>query len=121
MTCCGREEAMPRKQWRWFFCDEVVRSGRAAAEHFGTEIGCDYPTPACQVKAHEGHLGAHIRQLEAELATWNNESHQIQQSIPTLEGEVAEKLRRAEEDGYARGVADMKKQGYCVEPEKHVA
>lgn len=105
--------------WRCFFCDEVFTAREAAAEHFGTEVGCDYPTPACQIKAHEGHLVTYIRKLETELATWNSESHEMQKAIVSLEIRVTEDIRRAEERGYARGVDDMKKQGFCVEPEKH--
>jgi hypothetical protein len=114
-----KEKHQVNPHWRCFFCDEVFTTRGLAAEHFGTEVGCDYPTPACQIKAHEGHLVTYIRKLEEELGVWNRESHQIQQSILTLEGEVADQVRRAEEAGYARGVADMKKQGFCVEPTKH--
>ncbi len=82
-------------------------------------MGCDYPTPACKIKEHEGHLVHYIRKLEEELAVWNSESHDIQKALIALEGDVAAKVLRAEEQGYARGVADMQKQGFCVEPAKH--
>lgn len=115
----GRAKQQVNPHWRCFFCDEVFTTRGLAAEHFGTEVGCDYPTPACQIKAHEGHLVTYIRKLEEELGVWNRESHQIQQAILTLEGEVATQVRQAEERGYSRGVEDMKKQGFCVEPQKH--
>ena len=105
--------------WRCFFCDEVFTTRGTAAEHFGTEVGCDYPRPACQIKDHEGHLVTYIRKLEDELGVWNRESHSIQQAIVSLEGSMAMKVREAEEQGFARGVAAMKAQGFCVEPEKH--
>lgn len=105
--------------WRCFFCDEVFTTRGLAAEHFGTEVGCDYPITACQIKAHEGHLVAYIRKLEEELGVWSSESHDIQKAIFTLESEITGKVRRAEEEGYARGVADMQRQGLCVEPAKH--
>lgn len=117
----GDELVSSGASWRCFFCDGVFRSRAAAAEHFGTEVGCEYPLPACQIKAHEGHLVTYIRKLEAELGIWNSESHDIQKAIVTLEGEVADQVRRAEEAGYARGVADMRKQGFCVEPQRHEA
>ncbi|MBR0700156.1 hypothetical protein JQ599_09615 [Bradyrhizobium diazoefficiens] len=107
------------REWRCFFCDEVLTTRDAAAEHFGTEVGCDYPTPACQIKAHEGHLVTYIRKLEEELGVWNTESHDLQKAVVSLEMSIDYKVRRAEEDGYARGVADMRKQGFCVEPAKH--
>lgn len=114
-----KEKYQINPHWCCFFCDEIFTTRGLAAEHFGTEVGCSYPTPACQIKAHEVHLVTYIRKLEEELGVWNGESHQIQQAIVTLEFEVAGKVRRAKEDGYARGVADMMKQGYCVEPQKH--
>lgn len=122
-ACFSLTDSLPASNphWRCFFCDEVFTTRGLAAEHFGTEVGCDYPVTACQIKAHEGHLVTYIRKLETELGVWNSESHQIQQAIVTLEGEVASRVRRAEDDGYARGVADMKKQGFCVEPQKHEA
>lgn len=105
--------------WRCFFCDEIFTTRELAAEHFGTELACEGPIVACQIKEHEGHLVTYIRKLEAELVIWNNESQQIQQAIISLEGTVAEEIRKAEDKGYAKGVADMKVQGYCVEPAKH--
>lgn len=114
---------MPEKyrtdpHWRCFFCDEVFTTRGLAAEHFGTEVGC-YPLPACQIKAHEGHLVTYIRKLEEELGVWNSESHEMQKAIVTLESTIADEVSRAEQAGYDRGVADMRKQGFCVEPEKH--
>lgn len=105
--------------WRCFFCDEIFTTRGTAAEHFGTEIACDYPILACQIKRHEGHLVTYIRKLETELAVWNNESQEIQQAIISLEHSFAEEIKTAENRGYARGVSDMRAQGFCVEPEKH--
>ena len=112
----GREKYRVNPLWRCFFCDEIFTTRGLAAEHFGTEVGCDYPLPACQIKEHEGHLVHYIRQLEEELGVWRKPRHP--NAIVALEGEFADKVRRAD-DGFARGVADMKKQGSCVEPEKH--
>lgn len=36
-----------------------------------------------------------------------------------LEATISSKVKEAEEKGYAKGVADMQKQGFCVEPSKH--
>lgn len=114
-----REKHQVNPHWRCFFCDEIFTTRGLAAEHFGTEVGCDYPLPACQIKAHEGHLVHYIRKLEDELGVWNRESHDMQKAIVALEVSTAEKIRRAEDDGYARGVADMQRQGLCIEPAKH--
>lgn len=110
---------MNKKYWRCFFCDEIFTTRASAAEHFGTELACESPIVACQIKEHEGHLVTYIRKLETELLVWNNESQQIQQAIISLEGTMAENIRKAEDKGYAKGVFDMKNQGYCVEPSKH--
>lgn len=105
--------------WRCFFCDEVFITRGLAAEHFGTELACDSPIVACQIKEHEGHLVTYIRKLETELGVWTSESHEIQKSIVTLESNIDTQIKHAEDKGYAKGVADMKKQGFCVEPDKH--
>lgn len=105
--------------WRCFFCDEVFTTRESAAEHFGTEVGCDYPIVACQIKEHEGHLIHYIRKLEEELGVWSTESHDIQKAIVRLESTIDDKVRQAENDGYARGVTDMKNQGLCPEPARH--
>lgn len=92
-----------RKQWRCFHCDEVFRSARAAAEHFGADL---LATAACQIKAHEGHLVTYIRRLEADLARCRAEDSDVMRSIMTLECEHGPALRRSEEEGYARGLRD---------------
>lgn len=113
------EKYRTNPHWRCFFCDEIFTTRGLAAEHFGTEVGCDYPTPACQIKAHEGHLVHYIRKLETEIGVWSSESHDMQKAIVALESSVADEVRRAEEKGYARGVEDMRKQGLCVDPQAH--
>lgn len=114
-----REKHQVNPHWRCYFCDEVFTTRGMAAEHFGAEIGCGYPTPACQIKEHEGHLVHYIRKLEEELSVWNGEGHDLQKAVVALEISIADKVRRAEEAGYTRGVDDMKRQGFCVEPERH--
>lgn len=110
---------MARKQWRCFFCDEVFKSATAAGEHFGSFDSCEGDTPACQIKAHEGHLVKYIRKLERELSRYVLEDSDVMRSIMTLESEQRQAVRQAEERGYAKGVEDMKAQGYCVEPQAH--
>jgi len=103
---------MGRRQWRCFHCDDVFRSERSASEHFGSDDGA---RPACQIKAHEGHLVRYIRDLEDRLITYMTDSHPQLQAIMTLEGEHAAALRSEEEKGYERGVRDMKALGYRTE------
>lgn len=110
---------MARKQWRCFFCDEVFKRFKDAAEHFGCDDACEADVPACKIAAHEGHLIKYIRKLENELRRYVTEDSDVMRSIMTLECEQGEKLREAEERGYAKGVQDMKAQGYCTEPSAH--
>lgn len=110
---------MARKQWRCFFCDEVFRRWKDAAEHFGCDDACEADTPACKIAAHEGHLVKYIRKLENELRRHMHEDTELHRSIYTLEAEKTAATLHAEEKGYERGVADMKAQGYCADPPAH--
>jgi hypothetical protein len=112
---------MARKQWRCFFCDEVFKRPRDAAEHFGCDDACEADVPACKIAAHEGHLIHYIRKLEKELRRYQTEDSDVMRSIATLESDMAQKVRQAEELGYAKGVRDMKAQGFCAEPQAHAA
>lgn len=110
---------MARKQWRCFFCDEVFTRSQDAAKHFGCDDACEVDIPACKLAAHEGHLLTYIRKLENKLRRYVTEDSDIQRALMALESDMAEKVRMAEDRGYAKGVADMKAQGFCVEPGKH--
>jgi flagellar biosynthesis/type III secretory pathway protein FliH len=94
------------KQWRCFFCDEVFKSYRAAAEHFGRDDSCEADAAACKIAAHEGHLVHYIRKLEDELRRYQTEDSDVMRAIMTLEAERQMALRRAEEEGYAKGLQD---------------
>lgn len=109
---------MARKQWRCFFCDEVFTSRRWAAEHFGAQQG---ETVACKLSSHEGHILAALRKAEDELARYRADDGDLMRSIYALEADKNVAVRQAEERGYAKGIEEMKAQGFCVEPEKHAA
>jgi len=110
---------MARKQWRCFFCDEVFKRRKDAAEHFGVDDSCEADVPACKIAAHEGHLVHYIRKLENELRRYVRDDGDVLRSIMTLEADQGAALRRAEESGYAKAVQDMKAQGYCADPQAH--
>jgi hypothetical protein len=97
-------EALMRKKWRCFYCDEVFTSTNCAAEHFGTEHGS---YPACQIKTYEKHLVKYIRKLEKELSRYRAEDSDVMRSIMSLEADHRHALRRSEEQGYNKGVRDM--------------
>lgn len=97
---------MGRKQWRCFFCDEVFRSHKAAAEHFGMDDACEADVPACKLTAHEGHLVKYIRRLEKEIRRYQSEDSDVMRSIMTLEDDSRRALVRAEQEGYDKGLRD---------------
>lgn len=97
------------REWRCFHCDTVFANRKHAADHFGADEG---DTPACKLKHSEGHLVDYIRKLQRELASYRREDNHVLRSMYALEAEHAEALRREEEKGFARGVADMQKHGY---------
>lgn len=98
---------MSRKTWRCFHCDAVFRSAYQAGLHFGFD---EAATCAC-VLPHEQHLVEHIRDLEKQLDGYRSEDSRIMRSIMTLEADHRQALIRAEEDGYGKGVRDMKANG----------
>jgi hypothetical protein len=93
-----------RKQWRCFHCDELFISPRCAAEHFGSD---ESKTTGCQLKSHERHLVAYIRDLEAQLDSYRADDSHVLRSIYSLEADHRQALIRAEEAGYDKGVRDM--------------
>ena len=95
---------MSRKQWRCFHCDAVFRSEHEAGIHFGAD---EAATCAC-VLPHEQHLVEYIRDLEAQLDSHRAEDSHVLRSICTLEADHRQALIRAEEEGYAKGIRDMK-------------
>lgn len=109
---------MARKQWRCFHCGQVFTRRQDAAEHFGAD---QTEQPACVMRDHEHHLIHYIRKLEADLRQYRAEDSDVMRALYTLECDTARRVREAEERGYAKGVDDMKAQGYCAEPKAHAA
>jgi hypothetical protein len=93
-----------KKSWRCFFCDEMFTREQDAREHFGPVA---YSVAACQIKGYEGGLVEFIRQQERELAKYRAEIDPLTRTIEALQAEGVTAIRRAEEEGYARGVADV--------------
>jgi len=109
------------REWRCFFCDDVFTTREVAALHFGSFDSCEPDVTACKLMAHQQHVLEYIRSLEDEIGHYQAENHPTIKAMYALEDEMRRAVAKAEEAGYARGVADMKKQGYCVEPAKHGA
>lgn len=94
-----------RKTWRCFHCDVVFMSPKHAEDHFGAD---ESSVPACKLSSSEGHLVTYIRKLEKEIRSYRSEDHDILRAWMSKESEMAEKVQRAEERGYDKGVQEAK-------------
>jgi hypothetical protein len=84
-------------KWRCFHCDEVFTDRASAALHFGPRI---YSDPACAVDA------AKLRDLELQLDAYRQEDTDLHRAMHAMQSAHQVALRREEEKGYARGLAD---------------
>jgi Zn finger protein HypA/HybF involved in hydrogenase expression len=91
------------KEWRCFHCDEVFTDEAAARAHFGSYGPRILSEPACQIDA------AEYRAMERRMADYNAEDADIHRQMARMEHEHKTALRREEEKGYARGLADAVK------------
>lgn len=109
--------------WRCFFCDEVFKNREEAALHFGVFDACEADEVACKLVPNQQKVLKYIRELENQvrdlLAERHEDSHPLLDALFDAQNEVNSREKLAEEKGYAKGVADMIKQGYCVESSKH--
>ena len=104
----------------WEFFPPTFAGQRDAQAHFG---GSELREPACQISKKDHGLLLHVRALEKErdeLRRQLNEedSAKDREMRSALSGHAAA-LVRAEEEGYAKAVRDMKAQGYCSDPAAH--
>lgn len=102
--------------WRCFHCDDTFTSRSEAQAHFGFEVDA---TPACKIAPDLRGLIRFMRWQESQLHRFRQEDSDAARQFYALGGEHAAALRLAEEKGYERGVADMKSQGFCIEPQAH--
>lgn len=97
------ENTAPQAQpeaWRCFHCDEVFTDRESAQEHFGVS---QYKDPACQIDI------AKYRDMEETLRRFHNEDTDQLREIHALYTEKTTAVRRAEEQGYAKGLEDARK------------
>lgn len=87
-------------EWRCFHCDEVFTDLAAAKEHFGSS---EHQQPACQIDI------KHVRWLEEQHRRGVEDDTEALRTIRAIVGEHEELRRRAEEQGYARGLEDARK------------
>jgi hypothetical protein len=93
----------PAAEWRCFHCDERFTGKDAAALHFGTH---EYQEPACLIDI------AKYREMEALQLRYNDEDADVHRTMRRMETEHQQALRRAEEDGYSKGLSDAAKYPY---------
>ena len=84
--------------WRCFHCDEAFSDREAARLHFGES---EMQRPMCTIDA------AHFRWMEAQHR--RNVDSEALRTIASLASAHEDIRRRAEEDGYARGLRDAKR------------
>lgn len=93
-------------EWRCFYCDDVFKDRDAAAEHFGSYL---HSEPACKINI------AKYREMEANVEHWTHAVHEetldCHRALAAARSEHSTALRREEEAGYAKGVADARKEG----------
>lgn len=99
---------MARKTWRCFFCDEVFRSPKAAALHFGEFDSCEPDVTACKLMSHQQHVLEYIRSLEDEIRLYQEENHPTIKAMYAVEDEMRRAVKCAEEEGYNKGVRDAR-------------
>jgi hypothetical protein len=93
-----------RYGWTCFFCDETFTTPGEARDHFGnTPIA----TAGCQIKfGEERGLQIALRRAEKELASYRAEDTEKDRAYWAMQAKQVGELRRAEEEGYARGLSD---------------
>lgn len=99
--------------WRCFHCGDTFTKAqeRWAREHFGRHDG---DVPVCLIRtAGESSLLSALRDAEDQLVAYRHEDSLVMRSMWAMQSDHIAALRRAEEDGYAKGLLDARQE---VEP-----
>jgi hypothetical protein len=91
------EESQRQGPWKCFHCDELFEDTQSAADHFGPYT---HSKPACQYVERE------LRDLEERLRLYREDDTELHREIRALQSSRGKDIRRAEEQGYARGLRD---------------
>lgn len=100
-------------QWRCFHCGDTFTKAqeRWARDHFGRDEG---ELPVCQLRLPgEHHLLTALRKAQDELARYRAEDGDLMRAIYAMRADHTEALRREEERGYAKGLADARLVNHC--------
>ena len=85
--------------WRCFHCDEVFTDEQTARDHFGPH---QLDQAACQIPI------AEYRRMNETVRRYNAEDTALHREIFRLRASIPELTKRAEEEGYARGLTDSR-------------
>lgn len=85
--------------WRCFHCDEVFLDADKAQEHFGYS---QYSKPGCLINL------AEYRRMERVHRAHCAEDTELLRALAAKDAQMRTAVQRAEEEGYARGMADMR-------------
>lgn len=94
--------------WRCFHCDATftLAQRKWAAEHFGRAEDAE---PVCLIRtAGETALLSALRKAEDELVGYRAEDSLILRAMCSMQADHAQALKREEERGYAKGLADAR-------------
>lgn len=86
--------------WRCFHCGEVFTTRESAQEHFGRS---EYQTPGCQIDI------AEYRRMEEVNRRHCDADTDLHREIHAEQSKGQQNAIRAEEAGYAKGLADARK------------
>jgi hypothetical protein len=93
----GAPEQASREVWKCFHCGEICQTKEEATLHFGKS---EIQEPICKVDQ------AKYRELEALVARYANEDSDVDREFHAMQCRQSTALRREEEKGYAKGLAD---------------
>jgi hypothetical protein len=94
--------------WRCFHCGDTFTKAqeRWAREHFGDD---ELERPVCQMRLPgEHHLLTLLRKQQRELRRFYAEDTDLIRAIYAMRADHAKALRREEERGYEKGLADAR-------------
>lgn len=106
--------------WTCFHCGENFKTPGSARDHFGFEPSAD---PACRIKvgAERGLLMA-LRKAEEEIDRRRSDDGPaiaaVVDEMRRMQSRHSDALRDAEQAGFERGVADMRKHGWRLNEER---
>jgi hypothetical protein len=97
LTLLSEREPAVAQGWRCFHCEATFTDAESAREHFGNS---ERQGPICEIDA------ARFRETEAMLARYREDDTDLHREIYGMQARHGVELRREEEKGYARGLAD---------------